>query len=108
MATFYFGQGDDAPVLTDTLYDSTGAVVNLTGSTVKFTMTDRFGVVIINAANATEGGANGVVTYTWAAGDLANSGIFYGKWVVTFSGGLIESFPNADGPSRLLIVVTPK
>jgi hypothetical protein len=110
LATFYFGQSDTSPVLQDTLLDSSGAAVDLTGATVKFTMTDRFGVVVINAAAATIVGppTGGVVSYTWQTADLANPGFYRGKWTVTFSGGGVESFPNADGSGTFLIVVTPK
>ena len=110
MATFYFGQNDTGPALTDTLYDSNGNVVDLTGATVKFTMTDRFGVVVINAAAATVNSpaTGGSVSYTWQAADLANAGTFRARWVVTFANGEVESFPNADGSSTLLVVITPK
>ena len=110
MATFYFGQNDTGPALTDTLYDANGNVVDLSGATVHFTMTDRFGVVVINAAAATivAPTTGGVVSYAWQSADLAVAGTFRAKWVVTFSGGGVESFPNADGSSTLLVVITPK
>ena len=110
MATFYFGQNDTSPTLTDTLFDANGNAVDLTGATVHFTMTDRFGVVVINAATASivAPATNGNVSYTWQSGDLANAGTYRARWIVTFAGGAIESFPNADGPNTLLIVITPK
>jgi hypothetical protein len=110
MATFYFAQSDTAPSLTDTLYDGNGAVVDITGASVTFTMTDRFGAVVINAAAATivGGGTAGTVQYAWQANDLLKPGWYRGRFVVTFSGGKIETFPNSDGSYTLLIVVTPK
>lgn len=110
MATFYFDQSDTAPSMIDTLYDGNGAVVNLTGATITFTMTDRFGTVVINGAAAAIVGAgtNGTVQYDWQSTDLAKPSWYRGRWTVTFSGGKVESFPNADGIYTLLIIVTPR
>lgn len=101
MATYTVKRGDTVPVVTDTLLDSTGAAVNLTGATVKFHMTtwDRSAVVANAAATGPNGGAldaTGQVQYAWASGDVAAAGVYKAEWEVTFVGGKVESWPN-DG-----------
>jgi hypothetical protein len=101
MATYVVKKGDTAPVVSDTLEDSTGAVVNLTGATVKFHMAtwDRQTVLVNGTAVGPSGGAfdtTGYVQYQWQAGDVATAGTYRGEWEVTFAGGVKETWPN-DG-----------
>ena len=102
MATYTVRQHDTAPVVTDTLEDSTGAAVNLTGATVKFHMAswDLATVVIANGTVTNIGGgaldASGGVQYQWQAADTLTRGAYKAEWQVTFSGGAVESWPN-DG-----------
>jgi hypothetical protein len=101
MATYVVKKGDTAPVVSDTLEDSTGAAVNLTGATVHWHMTswDRQTVVVNGTAAGPGGGAfdaTGYVQYTWQAADTAAAGTYRGEWEVTFAGGAKETWPN-DG-----------
>lgn len=111
MATFYYvKQSDLAPAVTDTLEDKTGAPVNLTGATVKFHMVDRLGNVVVAAGAVTGPGggpldATGGVSYAWQGGDTATAGDYFAEWQVTFSGGLVERWPDSD---QAIVRITPK
>lgn len=102
MPTYTVKRGDTAPVVTDTLEDSTGAAVNLTGATVKFHMaTWDLATVVIAAGTVTAIGggaldASGGVQYQWQAGDTLLRGVYKAEWQVTFAGGAVETWPN-DG-----------
>lgn len=102
MATYTVKRGDTAPVVTDTLTDSAGAAVSLTGATVKFHMAtwDLATVVIANGTVTKVGGgaldATGQVQYQWQAADTLLRGVYKAEWQVTFSGGAVETWPN-DG-----------
>lgn len=79
--------------------------MNITGATVRFVMAPRRGGSdVVNAAATIVNAANGQVSYTWQAADTATTGAFCGQWKVTFSGGAVESFPNAG---YITVYVTP-
>ena len=40
--------------------------------------------------------SNGAVSYTFTTSDTDTAGLFQGEFQVTFSGGAIETFPNAE------------
>lgn len=107
IATYSVAQHDTSPAVTDTLEDSTGTAVNLTGAAVKFHMTDwtRSTVVVNASATGPAGGAldsTGRVQYQWLAADVANAGVFLAEWQVMFASGAIETWPN-DGPAIVSI-----
>lgn len=94
-ADFTFKQGDTALICLDTLTDSSGAAVNLTGATVKFVMRARSSNAATTNNTATiVSAAAGTVSYTLGAQDTALAGLYAQTWVVTFSGGTIETFPT--------------
>lgn len=85
--------------MTDTLLDSNGNAVNLTGSAVKFHMTswDRSTVIVNASATGPAGGAldtTGQVQYQWLTADTLIAGVYRAEWQVTFASGLIETFPD--------------
>jgi hypothetical protein len=87
--------GDTAVVLTSTLKDGLGVVVNLTGASVKFLMR-RVGsrLLKVNGTGTVVTPLAGAVSYTWASADVNEPGLFDAEWEVTFSGGAKETFPN--------------
>lgn len=77
--------------------DSNGALaaVNLTGLTVKFTMVNSAGTVIVNEATTgvtVTTAASGLVQYDFQAADVVTSGTFYG-WFTVYSGTEKDTYP---------------
>lgn len=87
-----FFVGNRNPSITETI-TSGGSAVDLSSSTVKF-MAREVGstALLVDAAVSNSPGADGVVRYDWAAGDVAANGILYEArsalvwWRVTTSG----------------------
>jgi hypothetical protein len=97
-ADFVAKQGDTAIVWGDTLTYSDGSSVNLTGASVNFVMRSLSATTpVTNApANITNPTSPATVSYSPTAADTATAGEYMGNWVVTFSGGKVETFPT-DG-----------
>lgn len=96
MADFQIGQGDTAPAISSQLTQN-GTPVNLTGATVQFRMAlAQAKVTVVNRAATITNANTGMVSYTWQAADTATPGNYVFQWVVTYSDGTIESFPNGD------------
>lgn len=96
MADFQIGQGDTAPSISSQLTQN-GTPVNLTGASVAFRMAlAQAKVTVVNRAAVITTPATGVVTYNWQAADTATPGSYVFQWVVTFSDGSVETFPNGD------------
>ena len=94
---FTIRSNDTAPNAAFTLEDSSGNAVNLSGATVKFVLINySTGVTVINASATIVNATGGQVSYTWSATDTRTPGRYTAFWVVTFSGGQVESFPNSD------------
>lgn len=113
MTDFYIRQGDTASDLADVLRDANGDPVNIQGATVRFLMVPlRGGTAKIDddAQNDQVGdglgdGSRGKVRYVWEnATQTDTPGDYLGSWVVTFSGGKVQTYPNGG---YLLITVTP-
>ena len=104
--TFTIRQNDTLPNLAATLLDANGDAVNLTGATVVFRMVPRHGgtAVIDNRSVTVVSAAAGTVSMTWQAADTDTEGTYLGNFIVTFGGGSIETFPNAEP----LIIEIPK
>lgn len=108
---FVLRQNDTASPITATLMDDTGDPVDLAGATVKFRMIPIGGgdpKVDAAAANDQNGngsdGSKGDVSYAWSAADTDTDGLFLGSWVVTFTGGAVQTFPNGG---YVLVRITP-
>ena len=92
---FTIKAGDTAPTLTDTLTYSDGTIANLTGASVSFVMRSEQlnAPTILSAASVTNASA-GAVAYTFTATNTATAGLYAGNWIVTFSGGVIQTWPT--------------
>ena len=89
-------EGDTRPILAATLLAG-GDIVDLTSAdTVKFTMTDESGSVVIDLAPCAivSPATNGQVTYAWGADDTATPGLYQGEFKVTWGDSTVERFPN--------------
>jgi len=109
-ADFYVKQNDTAPALSGVLVDADGAAVDISGATLRFTMTAIDGATPkVDGALATNGqdggGAQGAWSYTWQAGDTATPGYFRAEVEVTYDDGSVETYPN-DGYT--VIRITPE
>jgi hypothetical protein len=89
-------RNDTGSTITATLTDAGGNAVDLSGATVKFTMTpDGSTTPKVNKQGATiVTAASGIVRYTWQAGDLDTAGPFRAEWEVTFGGGAVQTYPG--------------
>ena len=99
-------EGDTRPVLAATLLAG-GDIVDLTSAdTVKFTMTDSSGSVVIDlgACAIVSPAANGQVTYAWGADDTATPGLYQGEFKVTWEDSTVERFPNQ---TDFQVIITP-
>lgn len=103
---FYIKQGDTLPLFRTTLKDAAGVGVNLTGSTVKLTLTniETKALKITEASVSLIDAANGIVEYTWLTADTDTAGTFSAEFEVTTGGGRIHTFPNAR-VNQLLVVM---
>ena len=94
---FVIRQGDTAPTLTYTCTDISGNALNLTGATVQFVMrTITSSTPSIQASATIVSATAGTVSFTFTAAQTATAGQFMGTFVVTYSGGGIQTAP-ADG-----------
>jgi hypothetical protein len=99
MPTWTVKRRDTGPFIADTLLDSSGAPVNVTGARGKFHMaTWDLSTVLINAAiTGPSGGAldtTGQFEYHWASADTLANGVFLAEVEITYADGTIETFPN--------------
>lgn len=94
---FTIKQHDQLPELVVTLSDSLGATVNLNGSLgVRFIFTNKVnGTKVIDAPATVVDAPNGIVKYTWQAGDTATASTYQGEFEVKFADGRVETFPNS-------------
>jgi hypothetical protein len=100
-------KNDTGSAIQATLTDATGAVVNLTGATVKFTMTaDGSSTPKVNKQTATVASpaTAGVVQYAWQSGNLDTAGPYRGEFEVTFGSGAVQTYPSVG---YLRIYVSP-
>lgn len=103
MADFHLKVGDTKEPINATCLDSAGAIVDLTGATVVFRMAQfGSGARKVNATATIVSAAAGTVRYQWLTADVNTAGEYEGEFRVTFSGGAIQSFPNASTISILI------
>ena len=93
----YWKQGDSAPAIAEQLLDGLGAPVGLSGASVKFMMWGQGDAAVkVNAAATITDAALGKVSFTPTTTHTDTPGDYLVEWQVTFGGGAIETFPNAD------------
>jgi|SRR5271157_1630789 len=97
--------GDLLPIIQATLQNSDGSVVNLTGASVVFLLTQA-GQTLIQKPAAIVNAAQGTVSYTWTAGDTNQVGLCQASFLVTFTGGSTQTFP-LSGDFYILFLGTP-
>lgn len=97
LADFFIRKGDRLPEIVATLQDANGVAVPLTSvSSVHFRMrAPNSATYKVDAAAVITDPFNGQVTYTWATPDTDTAGEYLADWLVTFSDGRSETFPNA-------------
>lgn len=94
MADFTIKQGSTLPAFADSLTNSDGSAVNLTGATVKFVMRSQTAAAAkVNATATVTNAATGAVSYTFQTADTDTPDAYLAAWVVTFAGGAVQSFP---------------
>lgn len=95
--SFNIKQNDTSPTLSVVIADSLGTAINITGASVQFKMRAVNSSTLKTNASATITNASGgAVSYTFSTSDTDTAGLFQGEFQVTFSGGAIETFPNAE------------
>lgn len=92
---FYIKQNDTSPFLLATLKDANENLIDLTAATVRFHMR-RVGSTdaVVDGAAIVVNEDQGTVRYEWQAADTAQIGSYQAEFEVTYSGGVIETFPN--------------
>ena len=94
---FVIKQGDTKPSFIQNLTDSTGAAINLTGSSVKLVVRALTGTdPLINASATILNAVTGQVGYSFSTTDSANAGTFMANWIITDSISAKYSVPT-DG-----------
>ena len=95
MANLVFVQGDTLPILRGAIHKQgdSSSPTDLTHATgVKFQMRKTEDIrYTVDAAAVVVNAAQGLVTYSWAAGDLSAPGDYQTQWEVTFSDGKVQT-----------------
>ena len=97
MADFHIKALDQLPVLSATLENGAGEAVSLAGvQGVRFLMRAMRGATSpkVNGAASVDDAIAGKVHYDWQSSDTDTPGGYRGEWLVTFSDGRSERFPN--------------
>ena len=103
--TFWIREGDTLPAIVSTLIDAEGKVVDLTNATaVQLELRDRATGVVAQTLNGDFPlpKTDGKVRYAWASGSTDTADDYAGHWLVTFTGGAIQSYPT-DAPITIII-----
>jgi hypothetical protein len=92
---FRIKTNDTSPKLSVTLTDALGNAIGLAGCSARFHM-KAFGAssLKIDAVADIEDDINGIVEYSWQAGDTDTAGTYYGEIEVTYGDATVETFPN--------------
>lgn len=97
MSDFYIKQNDTSPSIKVQFLDSDNIPVNITGSVIKFKMTNyNSGENVVDKAAVISDGEDGTAYYLWDAVDTSIAGLFKAEFEVTYTDGYVETFPN-DG-----------
>jgi hypothetical protein len=98
MAVPEYKTGDTWPPITGTVSDANGVVDISSAASLRFIAKSGAFVIAGAAENLDDGQpANaGKWKYTWGANDLANAGEYECEIEITWSAGVIETFPSKD------------
>ena len=103
-ASFTMKQGDTLPAMIGTLSDAVGVVdLTLASSVFLHVVHASTGVVVVNAACTVVNAVGGKVSYAWQSADTAVAGDFEFEFLVTWSNGAMQRFPNTTTNLRLRI-----
>ena len=92
---FYIRQNDTSPTITATLTDYSGVPINLNAADVEMFMEDLSGVLKLDGVVcAVDDAVEGIISYSWQAGDTDTVGTYRVLFEVTYADGGIETFPN--------------
>ena len=104
---FTMSKDDTSPILQVTCKDYAGTVIPVTGaSNIQFEMWTQDKTtkkVDDNVNTSIVDGAGGIIDYTWQTGDTDTVGVYLSRFVVTFSDGSIETFPNGGRYIKTII-----
>jgi hypothetical protein len=94
---FTIRQGDTASTLYDQLLDADGNPVDITGAAVALKLVPLEGgePIVDNEAAIITDAAQALVERDWQSGETDAPGFYLGSWRVTFSGGDVQTYPNA-------------
>jgi hypothetical protein len=95
---FFIKRRDQLPEIVAILKDSSvpPQVINLSGCTIRFIMTNKAtGVVVVDAPAVIVDAPGGRVKYPWVAPDTDEAGTYNGEFEVTFADTRAETFPNS-------------
>lgn len=92
---FYIKQDDRLPEISSILKDAEDAIINLSGASVKFIMTNKLtGEKKIDADAEVVSAVAGSVKYAWIEGDTDESGAYRAEWEIEFADGRLMTVPN--------------
>jgi hypothetical protein len=77
---------------------------DVSGATVLFRLMKLNGAFVFSRAATIDNAVNGIVRYTWQAGDTNTAGAYLGEFVVTYAGGDVQRFPQG---SYLEVLIRP-
>lgn len=105
---YFLKTGDRSVDLEATLYSESGAVVDLTGYSVVFSMQLDGGTTNkVDAASCEIVSAvAGTIKYEWQAADVDTAGTYKGEFVATDGSGLEVTFPRRKSDPYLTIVIS--
>lgn len=103
MADWYMTQGDTAPRIRARLTQNS-VPVNLSGADVVFRMWKN-GAVVVEEDATVESASHGLVYYQWEDGDTDSVGTHEASFIVTYSGGLVQTFP---GKGHMIVEIQPE
>lgn len=93
-ADFVKKVADTRPIIQGTLTDGAGAAVNVTGATIVLATKHQESGSTAAFTGAIVTATSGIVNYTFAASELDTVGFYDAEWQVTFSAGVVNSYPN--------------
>lgn len=91
---FKIKQNDTSPAIKATLKNYQNNPINLIGATVRFHMKHENGREAVDSLATVVDDENGIVEYSWQAGDTKYEGIHFAEFEVTYEDESIETFPN--------------